>query len=130
MRAFAVACLLPGSRHLLDHDILRVPKVGERVGPQGSSHGVSSQCSAHSLDTPSVRWLGSLVLGDGLYGLRVRLSPSRSATLTVRAEWPLRLRDDGTFSLKWIQSPALVLVPKERPSSARDIRGPMAVHQR
>jgi hypothetical protein len=58
------------------------------------------------------------------------VNPSRSATVTVRAEWPLRRRADGTFSAKWMHTPALWFVPKLKPSSTMDWRTPNAVHQR
>jgi hypothetical protein len=57
-------------------------------------------------------------------------SPSRSATVTVSAEWPLRRSGDGTFSAKWMQTPALWFVPKLKPSSTMDPRTPNAVHHR
>ena len=58
------------------------------------------------------------------------VNPSRSATVTVSAEWPLRRSGDGTFSTKWMHTPALWFVPKLKPSSTMDPRTPNAVHQR
>jgi hypothetical protein len=37
---------------------------------------------------------------------RARVSPSRSSTVTVSAECPRWLSRDGTFSAKWMQTPA------------------------
>src|SRR5579862_7399713 len=61
---------------------------------------------------------------------RALVNPSRSATVTVSAEWPLRRSGDGTFSAKWMQTPASWFVPKLRPSSTMEPRTPNAVHQR
>ena len=58
------------------------------------------------------------------------VSPSRSSTVTVSAEWPLRLSGDGTFSWKWMQTPAFAFVPNVSPSSFIEPRAPAAVHQR
>src|ERR1700726_3751615 len=58
------------------------------------------------------------------------VNPSRSATVTVSAEWPFRRSGDGTFSAKWMHTPALWFVPKLKPSSTMDPRTPNAVHQR
>src|ERR687892_1464391 len=58
------------------------------------------------------------------------VNPSRSSTVTVSAEWPLRRSGDGTFSRKWMQTPAFALVPNVSPASFIDPRAPPAVHQR
>src|ERR1700733_1479062 len=48
---------------------------------------------------------------------KASVNPSRSATVTVSAEWPLRRSGDGTFSAKWMHTPASWFVPKLKPSS-------------
>jgi EmrB/QacA subfamily drug resistance transporter len=58
------------------------------------------------------------------------VNPSRSSTVTVSAEWPLRLSGDGTFSWKWMHTPACAFVPNVSPSSFIEPRAPAAVHQR
>jgi len=60
---------------------------------------------------------------------RARVSPRKSSTVTVSAEWPRLLSRDGTFSAKWMQTPALWLVPKLSPSSAIEPRTPNAVQR-
>src|SRR3954468_5791524 len=61
---------------------------------------------------------------------RTATRPSRSATVTVSAEWPLRRSNVGTFSRKWMHTPASALVPNVSPSSFSERRAPAAVHQR
>jgi len=51
---------------------------------------------------------------------RAAINPAVSATVTVRAECPDRRRTLPTFSWKWTQTPAALLVPKVRPSSTND----------
>jgi len=43
---------------------------------------------------------------------RALVSPSRSSTVTVSAEWPRRLSRDGTFSAKWDADTSLVVGAK------------------
>ena len=56
--------------------------------------------------------------------------PSRSSTVTVRAECRRRPTTGPTRSWKCTQTPATVVVPKVSPSSTSDRRAPTAVHQR
>jgi CO dehydrogenase flavoprotein C-terminal domain len=58
------------------------------------------------------------------------VNPSRSSTVTVSSEWPLRRSGDGTFSRKWMHTPALAFVPNVSPSSIHERRAPADVHQR
>src|SRR5918994_4533762 len=57
------------------------------------------------------------------------VKPSRSSTVTVSAEWALRRSGDGTFSRKWMHTPAFAFVPNVSPSSFIEARAPAAVHQ-
>jgi hypothetical protein len=50
--------------------------------------------------------------------------------VTVSAEWALRRSGDGTFSRKWMHTPAFAFVPNVSPSSFSEARAPAAVHQR
>src|ERR687891_253969 len=58
------------------------------------------------------------------------VNPSRSSTVTVSAEWPLRRSGDGTFSREWMHTSVFALVPNVSSSSFMDPRVPAAVHQR
>ena len=53
-----------------------------------------------------------------------------SATVTVNAEWSLKPMTRLILLRKWTQRPDRGFVPNVRPSSANEIRGPTAVHQR
>src|SRR5580704_12892495 len=114
------------------------PHLGERGPERFQGNQSLCRCDSQTAQRSNAGRVADAVAAQGEEALdaspcpapKALVNPSRSATVTVSAEWPLRRNGEGTFSAKWMHTPALWFVPKLKPSSTMDPRTPNAVHQR